>query len=143
MFLQPTWVIMRSPSLKARAPKTSTIFILSETLSGGKKKRVNRKIGNTKWGDKGPVWCPVAANLQRFQQRDALDEGLVHPPFLCVVFDNQSVKRGSILRERNVEIVTTLFHTQQSTVLDTHQGPQGTLLRRHDGRSSRRVVHER
>lgn len=38
-------------------------------------------------------------NLERLQQGDGLHEGLVHPPLLCVVFNDQSVKCGSILEE--------------------------------------------
>lgn len=39
-------------------------------------------------------------NLERLQKSDGLDEGLVHPPLLCVVFNNQPVKCGSVLLEK-------------------------------------------
>lgn len=105
--------------------------------------------------------CIPNSHLERLQERNTLDEGLVHPPLLCVIFNNQSVKCGSILREK--QNISHVFHEHINTHISahrlpreqelrwsiiittttTHQGPQGALLRGYNRGSSWRVVHER
>lgn len=142
MSQQFTCIMMQSPSLNARAPKTSTIFILSETWHN-KHKRLNNQIF---YDDIVCAVCTLHTNLKWPQERNTLDEGLIHPPLFCVIFNNQSVKCGSILKENrgfNLSILSPVFDTLKTTMHSrTHQAPQGTLLCCNDCGSSRRVVHE-
>lgn len=50
----------------------------------------------------------VSANLKRLQKRNAFNEGLIHPSLLCIIFHNQSVKCGSILKGKQPK--NNLFH---------------------------------
>lgn len=116
---------MQSPSLNTRAPKTSTIFILSETWHN-KHKRLNNQIFH---GDIVCAVCTSHTNLKWLQERNTLDEGLIHPPLLCVIFNNQPVKCGSILRQKrgfNLSVlILVIWHAKDRHAFWDSPGPTG------------------
>lgn len=106
MSSQCTCVIKRSPSLNTLAPKTSTIFILSDSLCKKDTKRYNKV---TKYPHILRLFCSYSvsapnANLKRPQKRDTLNEGLIHLPLFRIISNNQPVKCGSVLQGKKKRI---------------------------------------
>lgn len=62
----------------------------------------------------------MSANLKRLQKRNAFNEGLIHPSLLCIIFHNQSVKCGSILKGKQLKnnLFRALCHIQHNATVD-------------------------